>query len=330
MAQLSSSGVARGIRFLVDKWRRIGARLYLALGFAVFLTLVSSAVGVYYFEQSGDLNYQVQSESVPVLEASWTAAREAERLQALGLGLLAGPGSGFDDPQKGGVVESLERLETALAEVNSVRDLAPDAGVIQDAAYDLTAVIDDLAVNRDALLDSNAAAADLQARLARLSPDGGPSAAAASVLRQASLADDEGSLQTLWDDYATLFTAGLDPAVASLGGEQGVFAVRGQQLALRDRAVSLAAAFNESSTVLDDSVSGLLVKARAESSDTLEQAVRSFDQGRLLLTVISVVSVIAATLAAWLWVGNGMVRPAFPLVRADAGDGRRGPGNAGP
>ena len=46
-------------------WQRIGTKLYLALGFAVFLTLVSSAVGVYYFERSGDLNYQVRSESVP-------------------------------------------------------------------------------------------------------------------------------------------------------------------------------------------------------------------------------------------------------------------------
>ena len=76
------------MRILVDTWRRIGARLYLALGFAVFLTLVSSAVGVYYFERSGDLNYQVESESVPALEASWTAAREAERLRAVGTGLV--------------------------------------------------------------------------------------------------------------------------------------------------------------------------------------------------------------------------------------------------
>ena len=38
-------------------WQRIGTKLYLGLGFAVFLTLVSSAVGVYYFERSGDLNY---------------------------------------------------------------------------------------------------------------------------------------------------------------------------------------------------------------------------------------------------------------------------------
>ena len=32
------------MRFVADKWRRIDTRLYLALGFAVFLTLVSGAV----------------------------------------------------------------------------------------------------------------------------------------------------------------------------------------------------------------------------------------------------------------------------------------------
>ena len=61
--------------FILRAWRRIGAKLYLALGFAVLLTLVSSAVGVYYFEQSGDASYRVRTESVPVLEASWAAAR---------------------------------------------------------------------------------------------------------------------------------------------------------------------------------------------------------------------------------------------------------------
>ena len=74
------------MRLLADTWRRIGARLYLALGFAVFLTPVSSAVGVYYFERSGDLNYELQSESVPVLEAAWTVAREGERLRTLDWG----------------------------------------------------------------------------------------------------------------------------------------------------------------------------------------------------------------------------------------------------
>lgn len=37
------------MRFLINRRRGIGTRLYLALAFAVVLTLVSSAVGVYYF-----------------------------------------------------------------------------------------------------------------------------------------------------------------------------------------------------------------------------------------------------------------------------------------
>ena len=94
---------------LMDRWRLIGTKLYLALGFAVILTLVSGAVGVYYFEQSGNANYQVQSESVPALEASWDAAREAERLRNLGLGLSAVE-SGFQDPGPGAVAGTLERL----------------------------------------------------------------------------------------------------------------------------------------------------------------------------------------------------------------------------
>ena len=73
------------MRFFIDRWRRIGTRLYLALGFAVALTLISGGVAVYYFEQSGDHNYRVQSESVPALESSWIGAREAERLRILGL-----------------------------------------------------------------------------------------------------------------------------------------------------------------------------------------------------------------------------------------------------
>ena len=296
------------MRFLVDRWHRIGARLYLALGFAVFLTLVSGAVGVYYFERSGDLNYQVREESVPSLEASWAAAREAERLRVIGLGLLAGPESGFGELDADSLVESLERLESALGEASGVLALASDAREVGDAAHDLAAVIDNLALNRDALLGAGVAEAGLRVRLEELSYFGGSSDAALSVLRQALQADDEVALERLWDEFSILHSAGIDPAVASFGDDQGVFAVRGQQLALLANIAELAPAFYSSGVTLDVAVSDLLVASRSHSSEVLGSAVSSFDRGRLLLTVISVVSVIAATLAAWLWVGNGMVR----------------------
>ena len=295
--------------FLMDRWRRIGARLYLALGFAVALTLVSGAVGVYYFEQSGDANYQVRSESVPALEASWAAAREAERLRNLGLGLVAAE-SGFQGSESEAVAGSLERLETALSQVRSVPELAPLTASVSDAAFagvDLE-VIDELTLSRDELQIANEAAADYRLRLATTTSDIGESDAALSVLQQALQAGEEDSLDGLWDEFSSLYAAGVDPAVASLGEGEGVFFVRGRQLALEANIRDLALSFDASSATLVNSVSNLLEASGAQSSESLTLAVSSFDEGRTLLTAISVISVIAATLAAWLWVGNGMVR----------------------
>ena len=46
-------------------FKRIGTRLYAALGLAVLLTLLSGGVGVYYFERSGDLNHRLVNEAFP-------------------------------------------------------------------------------------------------------------------------------------------------------------------------------------------------------------------------------------------------------------------------
>ena len=296
------------MRFLVDTWRSIGARLYLALGFAVLLTLASSAVGVYYFERSGDLNVQVQTESVPALEASWAAVRESERLRSLGLRLLAEPESGFENLERDSVTASLERLEAALNDVGSVPALEPATSVAYDAAYDLAEVIDELEVQRSAVLEANAAAASLQTRLKGLLADSGLSDRALSVLLRALLADDEAALQGLWNEFAAVSAAGVDPVVGAMGGGQGVFAVRGQQLALQARIGELSADFDGSSRALEEAASALLTGARLESAGALDSSVESFDEGRALLALVSVASVIAAVLAAWLWVGNAVVR----------------------
>ena len=296
------------MRFLLDRWRRIGTRLYLALGFAVILTLVSGAVGVFYFEQSGDLNFQVRSESVPALEASWTVARETERLRNVGLGLAAEPESGFQDLARGTVVESLERIDAALDVVNGVPELSPDAQAVSEAAYDLADVIDNLSRNREALNSTNQVAADYRSLLATAQSDIGESEAALSVLRQVLEAEGETELQGLWDEFTRLHAAGIDPTVAAWGEGQGVFYVRSLQLALNANIRDLTVSFDAASVALQNAVASLLAASRSHSTESLGLAVSSFDEGRTLLTAISVISVIAATLAAWLWVGNGMVR----------------------
>ena len=296
------------MRFIIDRWRRIGTRLYLALGFAVALTLISGGVAVYYFEQSGDHNYRVQSESVPALESSWIAAREAERLRILGLEVVADAESGFQRQDTDALVRSLERLDSALNDVSGVPALATDAQAVSDSAYDLAEVIDNLVVLRGAILSSNQVADAYGLRLATTSSDIGESDAALAVLRQVPQAEDDATLQGLWAEFSRIHATGIDPAVSSLAEGEGIFYLRGQQLALEANTRDLAASFEESSAALESSVTALLTASSEHSSEALGLAVSSFDEGRTLLAGISVISVIAATLAAWIWVGNGMVR----------------------
>ena len=278
------------------------------MGFAVALTLISGGVAVYYFEQSGDHNYRVQSESVLALESSWIAAREAERLRILGLEVVADAESGFQRQDADALVRSLQRLETALESVSGVPALAIDALAVSDAAYDLAEVIDSLVLTREAVLTANDLALDYRLRLATTSSDIGESEAALSVLRQALQAQDDPSLQGMLERFLSIHATGIDPAVSSLGEGAGVFYIRGQQLVLETNIRELAASFEESSAALESSVTALLTASGEHSSEALGLAVSSFDEGRTLLAGISVISVIAATLAAWIWVGNGMVR----------------------
>ena len=267
-----------------------------------------SAVGVFYFERSGDLNHRVESESVPVLEASWAAAREADNLRYLGANLLAYAADDSRAVSAAQVEDSLTRLDTALTRVNSVESLQPHAVAVFAGANDVADVINDLSVNRIATLQANEEAARLQEQLDALEVSDDVSLAAAQVLARMLLVEDEATLNELRAEFETVATSGASPAVRALWEGDGIFTVRAEQLALRAQAEQFALEFAQSGTALEDSVAVLLEEARAESSATLDAAVQSFDEGRVLLVIISVASVVAATIAAWLWVGNGLVR----------------------
>ncbi len=287
------------MRFLLGRWRRIGSRLYLALGFSVLLTLLSSGVGVYHFEVGGDLGFRVRSESVPVLEAAWASALEAERLRSLGTagGLSASPSGPVS------VGESLEFLEARLAVVGSVPALAGDARAVQDAAYVVAGAVDSLLLDRAALAESDLAEAALRSRVEAL-----PGSPAAAVLLRALSARAQPDLDRSWEAFSALPGAGVAPLSGLGGGPGGVFAVRGQRLSVESRSRALAPDFEEASLALDLAVKRMVEGAGRESGAALAAASGSFDQGRVLLAVISVSSVVLATLVAWLWVGNGMVR----------------------
>ena len=294
--------------FVANIGRRIGSRLYLALGFAVLLTLVSSAVGVYYFERSGDLNYQVQLESVPVLESSWSAAREGERLQALGLALLADTDAAVEGAPADTVDATLARLDDALTGASLVPALSGDVEATQAAAFELATVVDGLAVNRQAAREANAAAAAVGGQLMTVAGDA-DSLAIALALQRMLLAEDAAALDARWDEFEALPRVGVDPALLALGtASDGAFAVRTQQLAIQAWHVELAADFDGASQELDAAIASLLAGANLASEAALASSVASFDEGRILLAGISAISVIVAILTAWLWVGNGVVR----------------------
>ncbi len=293
------------MRFLVDRWRNIGTKLYLALGFAVLLTLISSSVGVYHFERSGDLNYQAETSSVPALEAAWAAAREVGRLRELALRLL----TDAEDLPEGSVDRSLADLEAALARAATLPALQPDAQAVQDAAYDLADVIDTISANRAAAQMADLDAASLRQSLSTIPAETETSRDGVRLLQQMLWAGDEQTLDLLWEDFKALTVRGLERPIVDLGGgDEGVYSLRRQQLALREREQTLLTDFDNNSAALEESTATLLDGARSHNTATLRMTVESFDEGRILLFAIGVVSVVAATLAAWLWVGNAVIR----------------------
>ena len=155
---------------------------------------------------------------------------------------------------------------------------------------------------------AEAAVADLRLEMSAIPANTETSVAGLRLLGRALRAEDTAAWEAMWEEFTALSQSGLEATIIELGGGQGVFAVRRQQLVLMDQNQDLSASFAQAGAALEVSAATLLDGARVHSSETLGLAVESFDQGRVLLAVISIVSVIAATLAAWLWVGNAVVR----------------------
>ena len=226
--------------FLADRWRRIGTRLYIALGFAVFLSLVSSAVGVYYFEQSGDLNFRIRSNSVPVLEAAWSTARETARLSALGLRLLSDSDADVAESSTDSVESILRRIEPSLQIINGAPNLSSLAEQVFEGTYELAGLVDEIQLKSNALVQAAEQAAELLFRLDEVSA-GSAENPSTVVLYQALSATDQSTVDALWDDFVMLSSAGGNQSLADLtGGGDGIFALRANQLLLHSRISELA------------------------------------------------------------------------------------------
>ena len=293
--------------FLIGKWRGIGPRLYLALGFAVVLTLISSAVGVYHFERSGDLNYRAESESVPALEASWAAAREAQRLRDVGLQLTTATGPEVEELRLS-AERAIARLSENLAVARSVPALDADALEVWDKANGLAFAIENLAVSRLTSQQADEATTSLRQALSSVPEGVEPPVDYLLLLDEMLRADDGAALDALWEEDLNALNARAPLEPSLIAAVETVFAARHQQLALRAPDQDRVAAVGSASALLEASESVLLERASSHNAVAVGLTVLSFDEGRVWLAVISIVSVAAATLASWLWVGNAIVR----------------------
>ena len=132
----------------------------------------------------------------------------------------------------------------------------------------------------------------------------------ARVLHLALSATTIEALDREWENYAAVAEVDgpSDGTRALAEGDEGVFAEWQSWLATRELLAGLSADFEDSAALMRSRAGELLDAVSARFSVALARSLYNFDRGRLLLFVISAVSVVLATLVAWLWVGNMVVR----------------------
>ena len=200
-------------------------------------------------------------------------------------------------------------MNVSLSLVGSVPELFEDASRTNYGSFALASVIDALAENRADGQEADAQVVRLQEIMATIPPESAKSVEGLRLLEWALQARDGAELEGMLEEFRALTASGLEQSVVDVGGgEDGVFTARRLQLALAEQRTDLIVLFEENSAALEAATSTLLERTQAYSTETLGQAIQSFDEGRVLLAVISIVSVVAATVAAWFWVGNAVVR----------------------
>ena len=291
-------------------FRRIGTKLYVALGLAVMLTLLSSGVGVYYFELSGDLNHGLAREQFPAYRAAWEVAEGAALLSSAGEREFERAARG-DAPSGGGSVGDLAEpvvagIRDSLSRPAGLDGVDEQAGRVLESAWTTFESLDALDVLSPSLVEVHRRSRELGLVMAE-QDDGGE---VWRLLRSARVSGDGSELDERWAAYEGLVAGGGVPSGARelAEGDDGVFAVRESLLVLDESLAAARSDFEEQAGALELESAALLDVVAGRFGGALEGSLTSFDRGRVLLFGISAASVAVATLVAWLWVGNMVVR----------------------
>ena len=254
-------------------------------------------------------------EAFPALEDAWRASDAAARITAFGERELSRVAEGRAPAADGlstvsaGADVLVEELRTALARPGVLTGLSDSADrVLQSAwtAVDVLSGLDEVGPVMRGLRLRSDELRDALGSGAFSSSDYG----VARVLHSALSASTIEALDREWGNYAAIAEVDgpSDGTRALAEGDEGVFAVRQSWLATRELLAGLSADFKDSAALMRSRAGELLDAVSARFSVALARSLANFDRGRLLLFVISAVSVVLATLVAWLWVGNMVVR----------------------
>ena len=238
------------------------------------------------------------------MDSAWTAVRHADVVRHAGQLVLAGS----NEDISGSVTEALAGLDDALARVGGITALNPVSGELRSSVYDMAGVVDGLQVALDARDDADIESFAYREMLLGMAADDENSAEALALMREAFLVSESDSLGMLWDRFVVLSGVGIDERVFGIGDGEGLFWVRSRFLVADERVVELEPRYRELDLEISRVSIALIDSARVEGGLVLDAAVSTFDQGRVLLAGISVLGVVAATLVAWVWVGNGILR----------------------
>ncbi len=291
--------------------KRIGTKLYAALGLAALLTLLSGGVGVYYFERSGDLNHRLANESFPAYEGASKASDLAGRIAALGERDFALAAAALEPERSSyGQAEILiEELRQALSRPAGLPGLSEAADRVLGLAWATAGPLWSLDAAADDLWSLRERSDELRIEL-DLAAAGADDVAAVAVLHSTLSATSFAEVNESWRRYAVLTRGGdLSYMVRFLAeSEDGVFPVRYSWLTTSQFVAGLSGTFDEHSDALVTASDELLGEVSARSSSVLDGSLASFDQGRVLLAAVSAASALLVTLVAWVWVGNMVVR----------------------
>ena len=274
--------------YLSNVWRSIGARLYLALGFSVLLTIVSGSVGVWHFEQAGDSLSRLGRVNSPSLGAALGLSAHSAMIERSAR-------RGVVDPADAGgqVEQALSQADVLLARVGGSPAVDAARDDYRVRLYSLAEVADRAVSLRAEAAGFDARASSYREEISSLPRDSG------SVLLSALQAEDLTELDLIWPR--------MQPSGAPGPLVQGVYGVRAGVLLLHGEASALELELEDSVSLLDASAQVLFSAVQRDSELVLAGSSAGFDRGRVLLTGISVLGILVATLVAWFWVGRGVV-----------------------